>query len=82
MSEDLVSVEDNGDNSITVTNLTDKTLSDIKVHFKNYLPEDDVYVGGITYTITLKDLEAGASMGVSASHYDSTYSKLVEVRAE
>ena len=82
MSEELVSVKDNGDNSLDVTNLTDKTLSEVKLSFKNYLPEEDVYVGGITYNITLKDLEPNTSMTVSASHYDSKYSMVVEVSAK
>ena len=83
MSEELVTVKDNGDNSLIVTNISDKTLSDIKVFFKNYLADEDIYVGGITYTITLKeDLEAGASIGVSASHYDSKFSKVLEVQAK
>lgn len=82
MSEDLVSVKDNGDNSLTVKNNSDETLGDVKVFFKNYLPDEDVYVGGITYNITLTDLEAGSSLTVSASHYDSTYSKVVKVEAE
>ena len=82
MSEKLVSVKDNGNNGITVSNLSGKKLSNVKVFFKNYLPEEKVYVGGITYTITLKDLEPGTSMNVSASHYDSRYSKVVEVKAE
>ena len=82
MSEELVSVKDNGDNSLDVTNLTDKTLSEVKLSFKNYLPEEDVYVGGITYNITLKDLEPNTAMTVSANHYDSKYSKVLEVHAE
>ena len=82
MSEDLVSVEDNGNNGLTVTNISDQTLSEVKILFKNYLKDDDAYVGGITYTITLNDMEAGASTDVSASHYDSEYSKVVGVQAK
>ena len=83
MSEELVTVKDNGDNSLIVSNNSDKTLSDVKIFFKNYLPDEDIYVGGITYTITMtEELEPGASIGVSASHYDSQYSKVVEVQAE
>ena len=82
MSEELVTVKDNGDNSLSVTNISDKMLSEIKVFYKNYLPEEDVYVGGITYTIKVTDLEPGATMTVSASHYDSEYGVVVEVLAE
>ena len=83
MSEELVTVKDNGDNSLIVSNVSDKTLSEVKIFFKNYLADEDVYVGGITYTITMTEqLEPGASIGVSASHYDSKFSKVVEVNAK
>ena len=82
MSEKLVSVKDNGDNGLTVSNISDKTLSEVKIFFKNYLKDEDAYVGGITYTITMNDLKSGESMDVSASHYDSKYSKVLEVRAK
>jgi len=82
MSEKLVTVKDNGNNGLTVTNISDKKLSEVKVFFKSYLPDEKVYVGGITYTITLNDLEKGTSTDVSASHYESKHSVVVEVQAK
>ncbi len=82
MSEDLVTVKDNGNNGLTVTNISDKSLSEIKIFYKNYLEDEDVFVGGIAYTITLNDLEPGEGTDVSASHYASKYSKVMEVHAE
>lgn len=82
MSKDLVTVKDNGKNALTVTNISDQTLSEVKILYKNYLPDDNVYVGGITYTITLADLEKDTSVEVSANHYDSNYSVVVEVEAK
>ena len=82
MSEDLVSVKDNGNNKFIVTNLSDKILPSVKVYFKNYLPEDDIYVGGIAYCVTLNDVEPNESTDVSASHYASDYSVILEVSVE
>ena len=82
MSEKLVSVKDNGKNAITVTNISDKKLSEVKVFFKSYLPDKDAYVGGITYTMTLTDLEPGTSTDVSSKHYESKYSVVLEVQAK
>lgn len=82
MSETLVSVKDNGDDSFTVINITDQTLSQVRVFFKNYLPDESVYVGGITYSVTLEDIEDGTAVDVYSDHYDSRYSKIVEVIAE
>ena len=82
MSKKLVTVKDNGDHSLSVTNISGKKLSEVKISFKNYLPDEDVYVGGITYNITLKDLGPNTSTTVSASHYDSEYSVVMEVSAK
>ena len=79
MSEELVKVEDSGSNILTVANISGKKLSEVKVYFKNYLSDDDVYVGGITYNITLTDVEPDTATDVSAGHYDSEYSRIVEV---
>ena len=81
-SEELVKIEDNGDGTFSVINISDKTLSEVKVFFKNYLPEEDVYVGGITYNITLNDIEPETAVEVTASHYDKNYTKFVKISAE
>lgn len=82
MSREYVSVKDNGDNTFTVRNITDRTLSKVQIFFKNYLSDEDVYVGGITYSITLEDVEDGTEVDVRSDHYDSRYSTIVEVLAE
>lgn len=82
MSKEYVSVKDNGDNTFTVRNITDQTLSEVKVYFKNFLPDEDVFVGGITYSVTLNNIEVGTEVDVSSNHYDSQYSEIVEVLAE
>ncbi len=79
MSEELVTVEDTGNNTLSVTNISGLVLSEVKVFFKNYLSEEDIYVGGITYSVTLKDVEPDTVTEVSAGHYDSQYSRVVEV---
>ena len=79
MSKEYVTLEDSGNNVLTVNNISGKKLSEVKVLFKNYLSDEDVYVGGITYNITLTDVEPDTAMDISAGHYDSQYSKVVEV---
>ena len=81
-SEGLVKVEENGTNAITVTNISDTPLSEVKVFFKNYIPDEDVYVGGITYSFTLTNLQPGEATEVSASHYDSQYSRIIEITSK
>lgn len=73
-----VAEDENG--SLTVTNLTSRELPCVRLFYKLYLAEDDVFVGGITYTVKLTNLKAGASETVVPSHYVSGCSKVVMTR--
>ena len=80
MSENEISIVDNKDHSLDVTNLTDKTIPCVRVFYKFYMEEEDVYVGGITYTAKLTELEAGETCTITPTHYVSGSSKVVMVR--
>ena len=75
-----ISVQENEDGSLTVSNLTDRLIPCIRIFYKFYMSDEDVYVGGITYTAKLTDLEAGASQTIIPSHYSRGYSKVVMIR--
>ena len=79
-STDTIRVEDNGDNSFLVANIGEETVPEVRVFFKNYLPEEDVYVGGITYNVTVTDLEPGMATIVTPGHYDSNYSIIMDIQ--
>lgn len=79
MFEDKLQVTDNGDNTITVKNLTNKTIPAVRVFYKYYMENEDVYVGGIAFTVRISKLGAGASMTVQPSHYTSNTSRVVMV---
>ena len=80
MSESEVAVIDNGDNSLTVENLTDETIPVVRVFYKYYMEEEDIFVGGITFTAKITDLAAGEYITVSPSHFASGSGKVVMVR--
>lgn len=80
MSEDQVQVEETGDQEITVTNLTDETIPAVRIFYKFYMEDEDTYVGGITYTAKLTNLEAGASQTIMPAHYLKGSSKIMMVR--
>ena len=80
MSEGQVLVEENEDGSLLVTNLTDKTIPTIRIFYKYYMYDEEVYVCGITYTARIRDLEGGASCVIAPSHYMAGASKVVMVR--
>lgn len=80
MSSDQVEVTENGGNSLTVTNLTGANISTVRVFYKYYLEDMDAYVGGIAYTAKVENLEAGASVQITPSHYAFGSSRVVMVR--
>lgn len=80
LSEDQVKVVDNGDGSLTVTNLTDQEIPAVRLFYKFYMSDEDVYVGGIAYTAKITELAGKASVTVTPSHYVSGSAKVLMVR--
>lgn len=79
MSEKSVSVTDNGDNTLTVKNLTDKTIPTVRVFYKYYMEDEEIFVGGIAFTARISRLGAGASVTIQPSHYTSQAGRVVMV---
>ncbi len=82
MSEDRVSVTEEENGSLTIANLTQETIPTVVVYYKNYLSEDDVYVGGVTYRITIHDLAPGALTNGVSGHYLPGMSVILKVTTE
>ena len=80
MSEDKVQVEESGEQSLTVTNLTDEDIPAVRVFYKFYMEDEGTYVGGITYTAKITNLGAGASQTITPSHYVQGSSRVMMVR--
>lgn len=80
MSEDKVRVEENEEGSLTISNLTDEEIPCVRVFYKFYMKEENVYVGGITYTVKVTNLEADGTRKVTPSHYSAGSSKVVMIR--
>ncbi len=81
ISSDVLAIEDNGDNTFTVTNVSGTSIGSAVISYKSYLKNEDVYVGGITYTINLTGLEPDTPIVVESSHYVSGYSVIVSATA-
>lgn len=79
LSEDQIRIKDNGDNTLTVTNISGQDIPCVRLFYK-YCMEDDIYVGGIAYMAKLTDLQAGQSKTVSPSHFVSGSSEVMMVR--
>lgn len=80
MSKDQIKVTDNGDNSLTVKNISKKKIACVRIFYKYYMDDEKAYVGGITYNAKVEDLGAGKSTKITPSHYVSDSSKIMMVR--
>lgn len=72
-----ISVSDNGDNSLTVKNLTNQTIPTVRVFYKYYMEKENMFVGGIAFTVRITSLGPESSMVVYPSHYNSQTSRVV-----
>ena len=79
MSASQVQVTDNGDNTLTIRNLTDETIPTVRVFYKYYMEEEGIFVGGIAFTVRLTRLGAGAGVTIQPAHYTSQTSRVVMV---
>lgn len=55
-------------NTVTVENLTESTLTNVCIYYKNKL-EDGTFLGGITYLMSFEDLPPGGTAQSSAGHF-------------
>lgn len=79
MSESKVKVTDNGNNTLTIQNLTDETIPTVRLFYKYYMDEEQLFVGGIAFTVRITKLGAGASVTIQPSHYTSRSGRVVMV---
>lgn len=79
-SEDKIKIEEVGDQTLKVTNLTDNKLPAVRIFYKFYMDDENAYVGGITYNAKVTDLEGGQSVEITPSHYTKGMSKIMMVR--
>lgn len=79
-SASMVTVEELQDGSLMVTNLTEKTIPSVRIFYKFALEMDEIYVGGITYTAKINELEPGQPQRVVPSHYAAGSSEIMMVR--
>lgn len=76
-----VSVTENEDGSLTVTNLTDATIPAVRVFYKYYLTDEQIYVGGIAFTAKVSQLRPHSSYTIRPTHYEKGASRIVMVAA-
>ena len=69
-------------NCITVTNTSDRRMTNVRIEHKGWLEEPGICVGGIVYVTQLGDLAPGITISVYADHFVDGYSRIVRVTCE
>lgn len=77
-----IAITDQAMGTLVVTNLTDRTLENVRLYYKSWLSPPDVYVGGIAYMAEVPVLLPGETKYLYPNHYASGYSKVVSVTAD
>lgn len=65
--------------SIAVTNLTEEAMSAVRVFYKQHEAAADMYVGGITFSVVIPDLQPGETREITPYRYANGYSAVVAV---
>ena len=73
-----IQVEEVGRSALAVTNLQTETVEEITVYYKDYDPKEKLYIGGISHSITVYNLQKGHRVVVPAFRYLSGESMVVK----
>ena len=76
-ADEVISVHDNGDNTLTIKNLTNQEIPMARVFYKYYLEQENAYLGGIAFTAKLTALGAKEEVTIQPSHFESESCKIV-----
>lgn len=77
-----VSVTEDGAFSLKVRNESQEILSVVRVFYKQYDAQKDVYIGSMTYSAVIHDLRPGDSKSLAPYGYAAGYAKVVAVVTE
>ncbi len=77
-----VNVEEQGMCSLKISNQTDRVLSSVRVYYKEYRQDLGLYIGEVTYSLVVTDLQPGESRSFSPCHYVSDRFHVVAVTVE
>lgn len=77
-----ISIKETGMCTLEVTNLTGEKMNCVRVFYKHHEGENDLYVGGITYSAVIPDLEPGQTRSITPYRYASGYAQVVAVVTE
>lgn len=77
--DDRVYVSGDGECSMIITNLTQEPIEQVQIFYKQYAPEGETYLGGITYCANVTDLPPGESKRITPYHFLVERGRIVAV---
>lgn len=80
--DNLLRVDSIDMGTVSVTNTTGAELTNICLLYKNWLPQNKMYVGGITYEIQIDRISAGETIILKPNHYAKGYSRFIKIYAD
>lgn len=81
-AERTVAVKETGMCTLEVTNLTEQEMDCVRIYYKHHEGENDLYVGGITYSAVIPNLSPGETRSITPYRYASGYAQVVAVVPE
>ena len=78
----LISVDSVGIGGLTLTNHTGYTVPGVEVQYKNYDPENGIFLGGITYCVRESDLLPREVRYLNPVYYSAWDSRVVRILQE
>ncbi len=76
----IITDKDNG--TLVVTNTTDKTLHNLHLYYKAWLSPPDIYMGGVTHSVSVPVLAPGQTEMLCPDRYATGFSKVVSAYAD
>ena len=76
---DGVQVEEVDEITLEITNQSGEDLQNLQVFYKNYESSQRLYLGGITFAVSLPVLPAGEQIRISPYRYVQGYSRVVSI---
>ena len=71
LSESVVQIQDGDMGGVNLTNVSNMPISKLRLYYKNYLPDQNIYLGGGTFTTIVENLLPGQARYVPLKFYAS-----------
>lgn len=72
-----IDVQDAGEDGIRIENLSQEPVENLTVYFRSYVPEGNVYCGGMAFSVSLSSVAPGEVRTLLPVYYAPGYSRVI-----